>query len=95
MGRDAIPWLHEKAVSALATDTLGVEPLVPEDPEDRFLPVHVACLVDLGLPLGELWDLEALAADCAEDGRYEFMLVAPPLYLPGGMGSPLNPIAVK
>ena len=60
-----------------------------------MLPVHVACLVDLGLPLGELWVLDALAADCAEDGAYEFMLVAPPLYLPGGMGSPLNPIAIK
>jgi hypothetical protein len=59
------------------------------------LPVHVACLVDLGLPLGELWDLEELAADCAEDGAYEFLLVAPPLNLPGSMGSPLNPIALK
>jgi kynurenine formamidase len=95
IGRDAIGWLHEKQVSALATDTLGVESLVPEDPTDRVLPVHVACLVDLGLPLGELWQLDALAADCAEDGRWAFMLVAPPLYLPGGMGSPLNPIAIK
>ncbi len=95
IGRDAIGWLHDKQVSALATDTLGVESLVPEDPSDRFLPVHVACLVDLGLPLGELWELDALAADCAADGAYAFMLVAPPLYLPGGMGSPLNPIAIK
>ena len=95
LSRDAIPWLHEREVSALACDNIGVEVLVPEDPEERVLPVHVACLVDLGLPLGELWDLEALAADCAEDGAYEFLLVAPPLYLPGGMGSPLNPIALK
>jgi kynurenine formamidase len=95
VGRDAVDWLHRHEVSALATDTIGVEPLVPEDPEDRVLPVHVACLVDLGLPLGELWDLERLAADCAEDGVYEFLLVAPPLFLPGGMGSPLNPVAMK
>ena len=67
----------------------------PGGSEDRALPVHVACLVDLGLPLGELWDLDALAADCAEDGAYEFLLVAPPLYLPGCMGSPLNPIAAE
>ena len=95
VSREAIPWLHERGVSALACDNIGVEVLVPEDPEERVLPVHIACLVDLGLPLGELWDLEALAADCAEDGCYEFLLVAPPLYLPGGMGSPLNPIALK
>ena len=95
LGRDAIPWLHEHAVSALACDNIGVEVLVPEDPEERVLPVHIACLVDLGLPLGELWDLEALAADCAQDGAYEFLLVAPPLNLPTAMGSPLNPIALK
>ena len=74
-----MPWLHEHEVSALACDNIGVEVLVPEDPEERVLPVHVGCLVDLGLPLGELWDLEALAADCAADGVYEFLLVAPPL----------------
>jgi kynurenine formamidase len=95
LSRDAIPWLDEREVSALAFDNIGVEVLVPEDSEERVLPVHVACLVDLGLPLGELWDLEELAADCAEDGTYEFLLVAPPLNLPGSMGSPLNPIALK
>ncbi|HVH00894.1 MAG TPA: cyclase family protein [Miltoncostaeaceae bacterium] len=95
VGRDAIPWLHERSVSALATDTLGAEPLIPEQPMTRVLPLHVACLVDLGLPLGELWVLDPLADDCAEDGAYAFMLIAPPLYLPGGMGSPLNPIAIK
>jgi kynurenine formamidase len=95
LSRDAVPWLHEHEVSALAFDNIGVEVLVPEDPEERVLPVHVGCLVDLGLPLGELWDLEELAADCAADGVYEFLLVAPPLNLPGAMGSPLNPIALK
>jgi kynurenine formamidase len=95
ISKDTIPWLHEKSISALACDNIGVELLVPEDPEDRVLPLHVACLVDLGLTLGELWDLDALAAECAEDGVYEFLLCAPPLNLPGGLGSPLNPIALK
>ena len=58
--------------------------------------MHVACLVDLGPAAGRaLGRSTRLAADCAEDGAYEFLLVAPPLYLPGGMGSPLNPIAIK
>ena len=52
-------------------------------------------LVDRGLPLGEFWVLDELAADCAGDGRYECMLVAPPLNIPGAVGSPLNPIALK
>jgi kynurenine formamidase len=95
LSKETVPWLHEHGVSAVACDNIGVELLVPEDPEDRALPLHVACLVDLGLTLGELWDLDALAADCAEDGVYEFLLCAPPLYLPGGLGSPLNPIALK
>ena len=40
-------------------------------------------------------DISAVAADCADDGRYEIMLVAPPLNIPGAVGSPLNPIAIK
>jgi hypothetical protein len=50
---------------------------------------------DMGLMLGEYWDMTALAADCAADGVYEFQLVAPPLRVTGGVGSPLNPIALK
>jgi hypothetical protein len=42
-----------------------------------------------------MWDLERLAADCAEDGRYEFLLVAPPLNVTGAVGSPVTPIAIK
>jgi kynurenine formamidase len=95
ISREAIGWLHEHGVSALATDTIAVEPLSAEDPEDRVFPLHVGCLVDLGLTLGELFVLDELAADCAQDGVYEFLLAAQPLHLPGGMGSPLNPIALK
>jgi hypothetical protein len=50
---------------------------------------------DMGLPFGEIFFLEDLAADCAEDGVWEFLLCAPPLRVPGGLGSPINPLAVK
>jgi kynurenine formamidase len=95
ISRDAAPWLHEHGISALAADTIGVEPLIPEDSDERVFPLHVATLVDQGLTLGELWVLDDLAADCAADGAYEFLLAAQPLNLPGGMGSPINPIALK
>lgn len=88
-------WLQEHDVSAVAADTIAVEPMTPEDPDDRVYPLHQACLIDLGLTLGEFWDLDELAADCAEDGRYEFLLVSQPLNLPGSLGSPINPVAIK
>jgi kynurenine formamidase len=35
-----------------------------------------------------------LAEVCAEEGRYEFMLIVAPLRVVGGTGSPVNPIAM-
>ena len=49
----------------------------------------------LGMPIGEFWDLDPLADDCAQDGVYEFMLVSAPLYIPQGVGSPPNAYAIK
>ena len=59
------------------------------------MPFHMLALRDMGMPLGEFWDLEVLAEDCVRDGVYEFMLVAPPLPIAGAVGSPVNPLAVK
>jgi hypothetical protein len=47
------------------------------------------------MPLGELWDLDELADECATDGLHEFMLVSVPLYIPGGVGSPANAYAIR
>jgi hypothetical protein len=63
--------------------------------EDELYPVHKRLLVDLGVTIGEFFVLEELAADCAEDGIYEFFLAAQPLHLPRAVGSPINPIAIK
>ena len=56
---------------------------------------HTLLLPMLGLPLGEMWNLEALAADCAADGRYECMFTSAPLNLPHGVASPPNALAMK
>jgi len=45
--------------------------------------------------VGEIFDLDALAADCARDTVYEFLFVAPPLPITGAVGSPVNPLAIK
>lgn len=57
--------------------------------------LHRPLIALLGLLLGECWKLDELAAACAADGRYEFLLTAKPLNLIGGVGSPANAMAVK
>ena len=58
-----------------------------------LLPIHHLCLFKLGVPLGELWYLHELATWLREHDRSRFLLTAPPLRLPGAVGSPLTPIA--
>jgi kynurenine formamidase len=89
-------WLHDHEVAAVAADNLMVEDPDPANGVDgTFLPMHMLCLRDMGLMLGEYWDLGRLAADCAEDGVYEFQLIAPPLKVVGAVGAPVSPIAIK
>ena len=94
LGIDSVEWLYAREAAALATDTNAVEVIPFEDPSTP-LPVHLLCIRDMGLTLGEMFDLETLAADCAQDGVWEFLFTAPPLKVTGGVGSPLNPLAVK
>ena len=89
-------WMHDHQIAAIAADNLMVEDPDPASGvEGTFLPMHMLCLRDMGLMLGEYWDLTALSADCAADGVYEFQLVAAPLRVIGAVGSPVNPIAIK
>jgi hypothetical protein len=69
----------------------GAEP--GEDGKRTLLPIHHLCLFKLGVPLGEMWYLDELATWLREHGRSRFLLTAPPLRLPGIVGSPLTPIA--
>jgi kynurenine formamidase len=94
LGVACVEWLHAREVAAVATDTMLVEVMPWEDPT-FVLPLHLLCIRDMGLTLGEMFDLDELAADCARDGVWEFLFSAPPLKVVGGVGSPLNPLAVK
>ncbi|MFE2957920.1 cyclase family protein [Nocardia tengchongensis] len=86
-------WLHEHDIAAVAADNPAVEVIRPED--GVMMPLHMLALRDMGMPLGEIWDLEALSRDCAEDGVYDFLLCAPALRIPGAVGTPISPIAIK
>jgi kynurenine formamidase len=94
LGVGAIEYLHDKEVAAVATDTLVFEVWPCEDPA-VMLPVHMIDLRDMGLVQGQLWHLDELAADCAADGVYEFLLAATPLPITHAVGGPVAPTATK
>jgi kynurenine formamidase len=87
-------WLHDREIAAIATDTWGFE-VRPNEFDVAFQPLHQVCIPHIGLFIGEMWDPDALAADCAADGVYDFWLTAAPLPITGAVGSPVNPLAVK
>jgi kynurenine formamidase len=87
-------WLHRSRIAAIATDTWGFEVRPNEFDVPAFQPLHQVVIPNMGLTIGELWDPDELAETCAEQGRYEFLLVAAPLKVTGAVGSPVNPIAI-
>jgi kynurenine formamidase len=87
-------WFHARDVAAVATDNLTFE-VYPCQHDDIYLPVHLLHLVEMGLTQGQNWVLDPLAAACADDGHYTFLLDATPLPFTNGLGSPLNPLALK
>ena len=88
------PWMHGKQIAAVASDNYAVEVRPSELPPFRS-PFHICAIPNMGLTLGEIFFLEDLAADCAADGRYAFLLVAPPLPVSRAVGTPINPYAIK
>ncbi|MFJ4318097.1 cyclase family protein [Streptomyces lavendulae] len=89
---DAVPLLGERGVCLLGAD--GDSDVRPSPVEGVHSPVHTLAITAMGVPLLDNLDLEALSAACAGAGRYAFLLVVTPLNVPGGTGSPVNPVAV-
>lgn len=94
LGVDCAQWICEHEIAGYATDTWGTE-VIPNETPDIFQPLHMILIVHAGVLVGEIFDLEGLAEDCANDGVYEFLFVAPPLPITGAVGSPINPQAIK
>ena len=86
-------YLWDLHVAAVAADNPALEAWPPGPESCGFL--HFRLIPLLGMNIGEFWYLEDLAADCAQDGAYEFMFTSAPLNVPGGVGSPPNALAIK
>jgi hypothetical protein len=106
---DTLAWLWDNRIAVGASDNVGFE-AIPARLDSPFVTardraagasplhaglMHPTLIALLGLCIGELWDLEALAADCATTRVYDCMIVAKPLNLVGGVGSPANAVAIK
>jgi kynurenine formamidase len=82
-------WIDDQGFALVAADNIAVEGGPSSDPLDAA-PMHVELMRNRGVYFAELLDLEPLAGR----GRNAFLLVIAPLPIKGGVGSPINPVAV-
>lgn len=91
-----LQWITDSGVVIIASDNMGVEDargFGDTQGGPSRLPLHRHCLFRLGVHLGELWYLSELAAALRQRNRSRFLLTAPPLRMPGAVGSPATPVA--
>lgn len=91
-GEEMLRFIWDHQFAAVAGDGIAFETW-PPTPANAGL--HNTLLAMWGLPIGEMFFLEDLAAHCASDGRYEFFLTSAPLNKLGGVASPPNALALK
>ncbi|CAM3189044.1 cyclase family protein [Tsukamurella hominis] len=91
---ELVQWFADNEIPNLVTDTIANE-VTTDQNNGVALTLHCALMRNLGVVFTEITDLEALAADCAADGVYEFMYTAAPLKIAQGSGAPVNPVVVK
>lgn len=105
---DTAAWLWNHQIALAAADNIALEawpvtdsPLTVDRELDHRMPrsshsgmLHRILIPLLGLSIGELWDLDDLAAACRRRGRYDVFVTAQPLNLLGGVGSPANALAI-
>ncbi len=84
--------MHERRIAAFLPD--GDGETVPSVVDGIDYPIHPLQVAAMGMPVSDSLQFEELVAACEEEGRYDFMVVGLPLRLPGGTGSPWNPIAI-
>ena len=85
-------YIAERDIAVLGTDGPGDN--FPSPIDECHVSIHVLAETYLGLPLIHSMDMEALADECAKEGRNSFLFCLAPLNIVGGTGSPVTPIAV-
>ncbi len=94
---DSLRFLWDHHFAAIATDNPDFEAYPPasvvEGQPGEMM--HGTIIGLWGMPIGEMFKLDALAADCAADWRYEFFFTSAPLNKLGGVASPPNALAIK
>jgi len=94
LGLACAEWLRERDVAVVGSDNFAVEVMPGENPK-AFFELHMVLIRDMGMTLAEMLDLEMLGAACVEDGIYEFFYTGAPLKFTRGVGSPINPLAIR
>jgi kynurenine formamidase len=84
-------WFRDRDVAMVGSD--AASDVIPSRIEGITHPVHVLLLHAMGTPIFDNCDLRELSTACESRQRWTFLLTASPLAVPGGTGSPLNPIA--
>ena len=85
------PWLRKRDVSIVGSD--AASDVMPSGVPGVAQPIHQLVLISMGIPIFDNMDLEAVSMECATRKRWSFLVTAAPLAIPGGTGSPMNPIA--
>jgi kynurenine formamidase len=85
-------WLHAREVAVIGCD--GVSDVMPSGVEGLANPLHELVIVEMGMPILDNLDLDEVAEAAVLRNRWTFLFVGAPLRVPGGTGSPLNPLAV-
>lgn len=89
---EMVRWLYSQHFSAHIGDTVAFEAWPP--PHLGQWIIHEWSLVWWGAPIGEMWNLEDLAAECEKQHRWNFFVTSAPLHVKGGVGSPPGAIAI-
>ncbi|HKX30203.1 MAG TPA: cyclase family protein [Blastocatellia bacterium] len=90
---DSLRFLWDRHFAAIASDNPDFEAYPPANPEEGLM--HGTIIGLWGMPIGEMFQLDALAAACDADRRYEFFLTSAPLNKLGGVASPPNALAIR
>ena len=85
-------WLRGKDIAVIGSD--GITDVLPSGVEGFTHPLHQLLLVGMGTPLFDNLDLEEVAREAAARGRWSFLFSAAPMRIPGGLGSPINPLVI-